>query len=117
MTTPTTEEIRLTLMESDPDKALWRTKDERLIPVNKMEDEHLKNTIAFMRRSFERNPVLQNVAFECSVIEIKALDGPLGPQGEMSYEVASNELVEREPIDGLPIFRALVAEQKRRGLH
>ena len=107
---------RLSLLESDPDKALWLTRDGRVIPLSKMDATHLINTIDFLRRTYSRNSQMQHFAFQISILEIQALDGPLGPKGEMSYEAASNELVEREPIEGLPIFRALLAEAKRRGL-
>ncbi len=107
---------RLSLLESDPDKAIWLTRDGRAIPLTKMDATHLTNTIDFLRRAFARNSQMQTFAFQISILEIKALDGPTGPKGDMSYEAASNELVEREPIEGLPIFRALVSEAKRRGL-
>lgn len=97
-----------------PTATNWVTRDGQRIPVRKMSDSHLLNTIAYLRR----------VAEARRVSELFSVGGYLAshpPDG--AYDAASQAEVELEDMDTddyleatCPTFPAMVAEAEKRKL-
>lgn len=101
---------------------VWRTKDGREIPIAAMKDDHLLNTIIFMRRKAPEIKVLTRT------VTTEALCVRLNHHPELQGEAAMEALeAETYKIDRTisyeeslavyrPQYRALVAEAVRRDL-
>ena len=93
--------------------ATWRMRDGTTIPVRKMEDSHLVNTIAYLRRNQER--LRLRYVMQMGAYAENAPDG-----AALAVEQAIDEITEAEPEEVLEscvaAFPALRAEAKRRRL-
>lgn len=90
---------------------MWTTKEGEKIPVQKMDDQHLINSIKMMERNFhKRKSVMLEGAYE--------MEGML--RGELALEAIGREIEELEdadePGDFWPIYYDLVEEANKRGL-
>lgn len=100
--------------QNGPTKTIWVTKEGERIPVKKMDDRHLLNTIRFLRRNalmlhaqqikdaYEfSNTIFSEEAFDCHERYIRILES----------------MTEEEFLEDICItYNALVAEAKKRRL-
>jgi hypothetical protein len=94
--------------------SVWRTKDGREIPIYRMEDAHLLNTIAYLRK---RIPLRKAVA------ELKLLHGHDFVSGDGAHDALSYELITLERMSNeaflasvTPQYPTLLAEARKRKL-
>ena|ERR1700744_3453996 len=91
----------------------WRTQKGEVIPISRMADSHLINTIRYLRKTAALQigkAVNQSWAF------LGTLNGEMA-QDAMDQEIA--RLEQMEPLDyveSMPIYQSLVREAKRRKL-
>ena len=97
---------------------IWTTKDGRRVHVGKMEDEHLLNTIALLRRR-NRNHVASAVFNRALRAGSYATDAPDGA-AMVAEEYVSHLMHGCHDDDilaeALPIFATMLTEAHRRGL-
>lgn len=86
---------------------VWRTKDDRRIPLREMTDDHIRHAMEYLRRAHLRY-----------ITSLVYLGIPAGI-GELAREAAEEERAEalESKVDDLfPIFDDLMTEAIRRGL-
>ena len=95
-------------------KATWVTKDGQVIPVRDMTDDHLRNTVRYLRRGAERR-ILGEVGSMSAYAD--AHDGTVAADtmGDVVDELAEMPVDEYLAVT-LPVFDALLMEAASRGI-
>ena len=92
---------------------VWKTRDGRLIRVRAMTDEHLTNTIRYLRRRAKWANYLDGLRFA-------TMQGPNGEYGQLAFEqeiIALAARTDDEYLEAkLPAFTEMLIEAARRGL-
>jgi hypothetical protein len=86
---------------------VWRTKDGRRIPLREMGDQHLMNTMVYLRRAHQR--YVESIVFLGIPVDI----------GDCARDAAEEEMVnalESKVEEFFPIYDDLMTEAIRRGL-
>lgn len=104
----------MSVRNSEPTKTIWVTREGERIPVRKMTDSHLVNTIRYLRRAGATEKA-EGERAGYSVL------GML--QGEMAIDSVERDLsyLESQTVDEYlsetrPTFEALLTEAERRGI-
>lgn len=96
------------------DPKIWRAQDGREIPIIQMSNEHVLNTIRYLRRHAPAYKARMIVMY------MRALQVPHGDEAEMAldqeFENADEQSSEEHLIDAVPQYETLLAEAARRGL-
>lgn len=89
---------------------VWRTKEGKKIPINKLEDEHLSNILNLLIKCAIQKRVLTEKTYLCP-----AFGGPIGDGAQMAFDQEFDQVMELTTEDYLPsIWHDLIYEAEKR---
>lgn len=96
-------------------EAIWTTKTGDKIPVSKMDDSHLVNTIRFVRRNYQAIMLHQAILCDSAYPDGEPDGAAMAAESEARY--AFSEAEELNDIQvRVPIYKHLVKEANKRKL-